>query len=85
MIGVEMVDPSSELDMNGQHKEYGALALTAQQECFERGLIIERGGRDGCVLRFLPPAVMTDDQIDKSCEIFEDAIVAAEKRHGIRS
>ena len=32
MIGVEMVDPNSPVDMNGIHGEHGQLALTVQAE-----------------------------------------------------
>jgi len=84
MIGVELVDPTSKLDANGVHAEHGDLALTVQQEAFKRGLIMERGGRHGCVIRFLPPAIITDAQIDRSCEIFEDALLAAEMQHGLK-
>eukprot|EP00656_Telonema_subtile_P018985 TRINITY_DN20315_c0_g1_i1.p2 TRINITY_DN20315_c0_g1~~TRINITY_DN20315_c0_g1_i1.p2 ORF type:complete len:151 (-),score=42.11 TRINITY_DN20315_c0_g1_i1:188-640(-) len=82
MLGVEMVDPRGHTDDASPPPEFGALAETVQRECFERGLIIERGGRHGCVLRFLPPAEITDGQVDASCQIFSDAVAAAEKSHG---
>jgi diaminobutyrate-2-oxoglutarate transaminase len=31
-----------------------ALSALLQKKCFEAGLILERGGRHGCVLRLLP-------------------------------
>ncbi len=32
----------------------GELSALLQKKCFEAGLILERGGRHGCVLRLLP-------------------------------
>ena len=84
MIGVELINPRSPLDHLGLHSGYGRLALSVQQECFKRGLILERGGRDGCVIRFLPPAVITQEQVAMAGQIFEDAAIAAEEAHGLR-
>ena len=81
MIGVEMIDPRSQLDDLGLHAGDGELALKVQQECFARGLIVERGGRDGCVVRFLPPAIITEEQVQRAAEMFEGAVVEAEMRH----
>jgi len=81
MVGVELIDPRSPVDHLGLHRGHGELALTVQQECFARGLIVERGGRDGCVVRFLPPAVITEEEVGRACEMFAGAVVAAEKKH----
>ena len=48
-------------------------ASRIQTEALRRGLIIEKGGRQGCVLRFLPPLVIRDDEIDFAA----DAVAAA--------
>jgi diaminobutyrate-2-oxoglutarate transaminase len=45
-----------------------------QKACLQRGLIIELGGRNGSVVRFLPPLIITADQVDRVCEIFGDAL-----------
>lgn len=83
MIGVEFVDPRGHTDSSTPPPEFGDLAADVQKECFKRGLIIERGGRQGCVLRFLPPAVITDAQVDASCQIFSDAVSFVEEQHGL--
>src|SRR5262249_49498922 len=54
MGGVEIVDPARR-DRGGRPPHDGARARRIQQECFQRGLIVEVGGRHGSVLRFLPP------------------------------
>lgn len=65
MLGVEFVDPSSP-----DNAPFGLLADTIQRECLQRGLIIENGGRDGCTLRFLPPLIISPEEVDKVADIF---------------
>ncbi|MNN80974.1 Diaminobutyrate--2-oxoglutarate aminotransferase [compost metagenome] len=48
-----------------------------QRECLKRGLIIELGGRHSSVVRFLPPLVITAEQIDEVARIFARALPAA--------
>lgn len=43
----------------------GDLSALIQKKCFEAGLILERGGRDGVVLRLLP-SLLIDEQELKS-------------------
>jgi diaminobutyrate-2-oxoglutarate transaminase len=73
MIGVEVVNP------NGDQTAYPEMAQRIQSECLRRGLIIELGGRFGTVVRFLPPLIITEVQIDTISEIFDQAVQAAEK------
>lgn len=77
MLGVEIVDPSGEPDSLGHPPAFGKLASLIQRECLKRGLIIELGGRHGCVVRFLPPLVITAAQIDEVAHIFAQAVPAA--------
>ncbi|MCF6266968.1 MAG: 4-aminobutyrate--2-oxoglutarate transaminase [Desulfuromusa sp.] len=42
--------------------------------CFRRGLLVIGAGLFGNVIRFLPPLVMTDDQLEQAMGIFSDAI-----------
>lgn len=72
MLGVQIVNKEN------NNKPYGELARMIQRECFERGLIIEVGGRDSGVVRFLPPLVITEEQVDTVGQIFADAVKAAE-------
>jgi len=77
MIGVEMVDPSGKASPGGAYPADGALASRVQKECFDRGLIIEVGGRHGAVVRFLPPLIISDEQAEEVLSIFREAVAAA--------
>ncbi|HCN45306.1 MAG TPA: diaminobutyrate--2-oxoglutarate transaminase, partial [Pseudomonas sp.] len=77
MLGVELVDPSGEVDALGHAPYFPRLAPLVQRECLKRGLILELGGRHGSVVRFLPPLVITAEQIDEVSTIFGRALAAA--------
>ena len=77
MIGVEIVNANAELDRLGHYPAYSKLASSIQQECFKRGLILEVGGRHSAVMRFLPPLIVTEQQIDEIMRIFSDSVYAA--------
>jgi diaminobutyrate-2-oxoglutarate transaminase len=81
MVGLEMVDPARR-DRHGRHPLDGARARAVQRECFERGLIIETGGRHGSVLRFLPPLIITADEISEVCDIVAAACTAVAGTEG---
>ncbi|MFF4851990.1 diaminobutyrate--2-oxoglutarate transaminase family protein [Streptomyces sp. NPDC001194] len=74
MIGIELVDPET-----GAAAQ--ALAAAVRQECLNRGLIVELGGRDSSVVRLLPPLTLTDDQAAAVLDRLSDAIPAAASRH----
>lgn len=76
MIGVEAVDPTKPA-VRGAHPSFGEFAARVQAGCFRRGMIIEKGGRHGAVLRFLPPLIVSDAEIDQACGIFEEAVKEA--------
>lgn len=76
MIGVEVIDPEGTADASGLPANT-ALARQIQAECLKRGLILELGGRRGAVVRFLPPLIITERQIDHVVEIFSVATGAA--------
>ena len=80
MLGVEIVDPHGPADVLGHPPGFGKLASLIQNECLKRGLIIELGGRNGCVVRFLPPLVITAAQVDDVIERFARALPAALRR-----
>ncbi len=68
MIGIEIVNPDR-LDATGRPQADGALAKQIQKMCFERGLILELGGRHGAVMRLLPPLTITPEQVTQVSEI----------------
>jgi diaminobutyrate-2-oxoglutarate transaminase len=53
------------------------LAPKVQRECLRRGLILELGGRHGAVVRFLPPLIISAEQIDEVAGRFAEAVRAA--------
>ncbi len=79
MIGLEMVDTRSTPDRLGAYPPYPELARRIQTECLKRGLILELGGRQGSVIRFLPPLIVTVEDIDRIVAIFENSVVAVSK------
>ena len=81
MLGVEIKHPSGELNKFGEPLSDGQLTLAIQRAALERGLMVEKGGRDGSVIRFLPPLIISFEQIDFALRVLEDAIIAAGGSH----
>lgn len=77
MIGCEIVDPTAEASPDGSPPPNPELAQRIQSECFDRGLILELGGRESSTVRFLPPLITTKEQIDEVARIFNEAVSAA--------
>ena len=68
MIGIEFVEDQ---DTKAPHK---TIVPAMVQECVKRGLMIEPAGRWNQVVCFLTPLVITDEQLEKGFEIFEEAL-----------
>ncbi|MDW1961470.1 MULTISPECIES: pyridoxal phosphate-dependent class III aminotransferase [Vibrio] len=81
MLGVEIKTPNGELNKFGEPQADSELTLSIQRAALERGLIVEKGGREGAVIRFLPPLIISFQQIDFALRVFEDAILAAGGSH----
>jgi diaminobutyrate-2-oxoglutarate transaminase len=77
MLGVEFVDRGADWRGPGPHAPDGDLAAAVQTACFERGLIIELGGRESATARFLPPLVVSKADVDEIADIFDAAVAAA--------
>ena len=75
MIGVEIVD-ARQTDRLGRLTGDPVTAKRIQRECFDRGVILELGGRNGAVVRLLPPLNITSEQVDKVCAVFTEACEA---------
>lgn len=73
MLGMEVIDPASAPDSQGHPLADGQQALRFQRACLERGLIIELGGRKGATVRFLPPLIITETEIDHVAQILYHA------------
>ncbi|MFS0655972.1 aspartate aminotransferase family protein [Bacillus sp. 179-C3.3 HS] len=77
MIGVEVVNPNERQDVDGSYPANPELASRIQKNCFDKGLIVETGGRFGSVIRFLPPLIMTEEQLEQVITIFKEAVYDA--------
>lgn len=47
------------------------------EECFKRGLLAMGAGIFGNVVRFLPPVIISDEQLNKGLDIFAEALEVA--------
>ncbi|MFD9540502.1 diaminobutyrate--2-oxoglutarate transaminase family protein [Streptomyces sp. NPDC060022] len=84
MIGIELVDPEAAplartVGNASPPPPDPALAAAVQQECLNRGLIVELGGRHDAVVRLLPPLTLTDEQATAVVDRLADALRAAER------
>lgn len=68
MVGLEFVKDMETKEPNGE------LVSAMVQACVQKGLMIEPAGRWGQVVRFLAPLVITDEQLEKGLDIFEEAL-----------
>ncbi len=69
MIGIELVEPGSRTP-NGKAVE------AVLRGCLDRGLILYPCGSYGQSIRFIPPLIVTDSELDKGLDIFEQALRA---------
>ena len=52
----------------------GKTALAIANRCFEKGLIIERAGRDNDVVKLMPALTIPDDQLVKGLDILVSSV-----------
>lgn len=81
MLGVELVDPDSAPDHLGARTPAPALARRVRAEALARGVIVELGGRHGCVLRLLPPLTITDAEADRVVGVLTESVAEAARTH----
>ena len=74
MIGIELIDPKGPLDIMGKPEPSGQVAINVQRLCFKNGLMMEKGGRNGAVMRCLCALTVSDEEIDQAMDIFEKVI-----------
>lgn len=84
MIGLEIVDQGAPMRHTYAPPASPDTARCIQREALRRGLILELGGRSGSVVRFLPPLIVTAEQVDEIVAIFSDAVAAAESARSPR-
>ena len=76
MVGVELVDPQR-CDADGLPLPDGALASAVQRAMLDLGVLVEIGGREGAVVRFLPPLIIEPEHVDRIAETFGKAVWSA--------
>jgi 4-aminobutyrate aminotransferase len=69
MVGTELVD--------GDGRPDGALATRVLAEAADRGLLLLSCGPHGQVVRFIPPLIVDDAQVDEAVEIFAESLAKA--------
>ncbi len=74
MVGVEMSLPG------GRHPN-PEVAKQIQQACLERNMMLLTCGTYGNVIRWIPPLVATEQQINDGLTLFEDAILNVLEEH----
>jgi len=74
MLGVEFIDPNGPVDVMGHPMPSGEIAAKVQRLCFENKLIMEKGGRDGSVMRCLCALNVKDDEIAFMLDVFEKVV-----------
>ncbi len=74
MLGIEFVDPNGEKDLMGHPLESGKICAQVQRGCFEKGLVMEKGGRNGSVMRCLTALNIPDEDLEKGIAIFESVV-----------
>lgn len=77
MLGLEIVDERQPADALGAFPMDAHLAALIQKHCFEHGLLLERGGREGSVVRLLPPLVISPQECADVLVRFERALRVA--------
>lgn len=74
MIGIEIVNPYLPKQNDGSYPADSDAAANIQQACFKNGLVIEKGGRGGTVLRLLPPLNVTKDELQQVLQKLDMAL-----------
>lgn len=74
MMGIEFVNPKGPVDLMGHPEPSGEIAARVQRECFENKLVMEKGGRNGSVMRCLTALSINDEDLEKGISILEEVI-----------
>jgi diaminobutyrate-2-oxoglutarate transaminase len=74
MLGIEFINPNGPKDIMGTPMPDGEITARVQRMCLENGLIMEKGGRFGSVMRCLCALTITDEEIDQALAIFSKVV-----------
>lgn len=81
MLGVELINRNLKHDALGHLQTDGELAKRIKHCCLDAGLIIETGGRNGAVLRLLPPLIITAQDVEAILQCLRNAFESALHQH----
>lgn len=79
MIGIEIVDERQAADRMGSLPADAVLAAEIQKACFANKLLLERGGRNGTVVRILAPLIISREESEEFLRRFRLSVAAALK------
>lgn len=79
MSGCEFVDPNGQPDCLGSLPASGEIAARVQHECFLNKLVMEKGGRNGAVMRCLCALNVSFEDLNTMLDIFEKVVVEVDK------
>jgi diaminobutyrate-2-oxoglutarate transaminase len=81
MKGVEFIDPRQPEDHMGTGVGSGEIAGLVQKLCFDNNVILEKGGRYGAVMRFMPALNISDEDLDLLLTTFEKVTREVNERY----
>ena len=79
MIGCEFVDPKGAKDSLGSLPASGDIAALVQKKCFQNGLVMEKGGRHGSVMRCLCALNVSQEELEKMIAIYEKVVIEVDR------
>lgn len=77
MLGIEIVDERLPADHMGSLPADSQLAAAIQVACFNNKLLLEKGGRNGTVIRLLCPLIITQAECEEVIVRFKKAVAEA--------
>ncbi|MGE8685102.1 MAG: diaminobutyrate--2-oxoglutarate transaminase [Acinetobacter sp.] len=77
MIGIEIVDERQKADHMGSLPGDSQLAAAIQAACFNNKLLLEKGGRNGTVIRLLCPLIINQAECKEVIVRFKKALAEA--------
>ena len=77
MIGVEIVDERQAADHMGSLPADSRLAAAIQTACFNNKLLLEKGGRNGTVIRLLCPLIIKQAECEEVIVRFKKSVAEA--------
>lgn len=77
MLGLELIEPTANTPEPAAAPDR---ARVVRQECLDRGLIVELGGRHDSVVRILPPLTITDVEVESVLSRLDEALLVASEK-----